>query len=308
MAANPAPRRGGVFFPILLIAAGLLALAMNFGWVDASLWVDLLALWPVLLIGLGLSIMLGGSRVGAALAAIVTLALLAGGVAWLQQRAPETAFAPEAIDAPAAGVRSATIRLAPGAADVRVGALAGGSPSLIAGTAGAGRGRPLDPSFDVADGKGRFELVEPPSTSSFGLADLRGRRWDLDVARGVPLRLEVNAGVGRLDLDLVDVTLTALDLDLGVGEVVATLPGKGRYAVDVDGGVGAITLRLPEGLAARIDADAGLGAVDVPSGFRKVDDHVWETDGYSDADDRVTIDVDGGVGAVDIDVVDAAAR
>jgi len=303
MTTGPAPRRSGVFFPILLIAIGLLVLAMNFGLVDSSIWVDLLALWPVLLIGLGLSIMLGGSRVGAVAAAAVTLALLAGGVVWLQGRTSGSAGTPQAIDAPVAGLRSATVRLAPGAADVRVGALPAGSPSLVAGTAGGMR-RPLEPIFDAGGGKGRFELADAPSTS-FGFGDLRGRRWVLDVARAVPLAIEVNAGVGRVELDLTDVTLTTLDLDLGVGEVVATLPAKGRMDVDVDGGVGAITLRLPRGLAARIDADAGIGAVDVPDGFAKVDDHVWESEGYDDADDRVTIDVDGGVGAVDIDVIDA---
>lgn len=298
---TPAPRRRGVLFPVLLIAAGGLLLAMNFGLVRPDIWVDIMTLWPVLLIGLGLSIMLGGSRAGAFAAAAATLAMLAIGALWLQRQSTSTSSrAPAAVDAPVSGLRDADILLAPGAAEVKLHALPGGDPSLIRGTASSGRGRAPEPSFEVTGTTGRFELSEP-SPTMLGFGDVRGRVWDLGIARGLPLALTVNGGVGRYTLDLTDVTLTALDLDIGVSDVVATLPASGRIAVTVDGGVGSLTLRLPAGLAARVDADSGIGAVHVPDGFDKVGDGVWETPDFKGASDRADIALDVGVGAVTVE-------
>lgn len=311
MAPHPAPgnasRRRGVLFPVLLIAAGALVLAMNFGLVRADIWLDLLTLWPVLLIGAGLSIMLGGSRGGALLASGVTLALLAGGAIWLQSnRTGSSPALTEQIRESAAGLRSADVTLAPGAAAVHIEALPAGSTDLIAGTASAGRGGTLQPTFDRDGATARFELREQgPVLLGFG--NVRGRSWDLAVARDVPLSLAIDAGVGQVVLDLTDVALTDLDLNLGVGQVIATLPAAGKMNVDVDGGVGSFTLRLPAGLAARIKADAGIGAVDLPSGLDKVDDNQWETEDYDGADDRAVISIDGGIGSIDVEWIGGAA-
>ncbi|MFN8422533.1 MAG: DUF5668 domain-containing protein [Anaerolineae bacterium] len=86
--ARPAPSRRAV--PALLIAAGGLLLAMNFGLVRPDIWVDIMTLWPVLLIGLGLSIMFGGSRAGEFAAAAATLAMLAIGALWLRRQSTST--------------------------------------------------------------------------------------------------------------------------------------------------------------------------------------------------------------------------
>lgn len=293
-----APRSRGVLFPVLLIAAGALLLAMNFGFVRSDIWVDLVTLWPVLLIGLGLSVILGGSRLGAFAAAAVTLALLAGGTMWLQRQTGAVSRAPVAIDAPVAGLRDAAIVLAPGAAEVTLRALPSGDRRLIQGTASSGRGRPPEPSFKVNGTTGRFELTEP-SPTMVGFGDIRGRIWDLAVARGVPLAVTVNGGVGRYTLDLAEVTLTSLDLDIGVGNAEAMLPANGRFAVKVNGGVGSVTLHLPPGLAARVEADSGIGAVHV-TGIDKVGDGAWKSPDFDAATDRADITLDVGVGAVTV--------
>ncbi|MEO8084172.1 MAG: DUF5668 domain-containing protein [Ardenticatenales bacterium] len=296
---SPAPRRRGVLFPVLLIAAGALVLATNFGVVRPDIWVDLLSLWPVLLIGLGLSIMLGGTRLGAFAAAVVTLALLAGGTLWLQRWSQgHGSTAPILISAPVRGLSTAAIVLAPGVAEVKLAALSSGDPNLIYGMASSGRGRAAQPSFKVTDTSGRFELTEP-SPTMLGFGDIRGRIWDLAVARGVPLAVTVDGGVGRYTLDLTDVTLTSLDLDIGVGNADATLPASGRIAVKVDGGVGSLTLHLPRGLAARVAADVGVGAVHV-TGIDKVGDGAWETPDFDAATDRADITLDVGVGAITV--------
>lgn len=296
---TPAPRRRGVLFPVLLIAAGALVLAMNFGLVRPDIWVDLVTLWPVLLIGLGLSVLMGGSRAGAFAAAAVTLVLFAGGTLWLQRwsqgRGPT---APIVVSAPVEGLRAAEVVLAPGAAELKLGVLPNGDANLIHGTASSGRGRAPEPSFKVTGTTGRFELNEPAPTM-LGFGDIRGRIWDLAVARDVPLAVTVDGGVGRYTLDLSEAMLTSLDLHVGVGNVEAMLPASGRIAVKVDGGVGSLTLHLPPGLAARVNADSGVGAVHI-TGIDKVGGGVWETPDFDAATDRADITLDVGVGEITV--------
>ena len=52
---NLRPRRG-VFWPLLLIALGLIFLLQNFGFITGVSWLAVASLWPLLLVLIGLDI------------------------------------------------------------------------------------------------------------------------------------------------------------------------------------------------------------------------------------------------------------
>ena len=52
---NVRPRRG-VFWPLLLIALGLIFLLQNFGFISGVSWLAVASLWPLLLVLIGLDI------------------------------------------------------------------------------------------------------------------------------------------------------------------------------------------------------------------------------------------------------------
>src|SRR5574342_46010 len=47
-------RRGSIFWPLILVAAGVAILLRNTGALSGDAWENLLSLWPVFLIALGL--------------------------------------------------------------------------------------------------------------------------------------------------------------------------------------------------------------------------------------------------------------
>ena len=76
-------RRGSLVGPMILIALGVVFLLNNLGILPWSIWEVILRLWPILLIGIGLDLLLGRRSVlGSLLALILTFLILAGAL-WL---------------------------------------------------------------------------------------------------------------------------------------------------------------------------------------------------------------------------------
>jgi len=133
--------------------------------------------------------------------------------------------------------------------------------------------------------------------------------WNIRLAEGVPIDLNLESGIENADLDLADLTLAGLNSETGVGDAVINLPEPVEsYDVDLNTGVGNITINLPEGAAVRVEADLGIGEID-GGGLTQISGNdegpgssnsVWESDDYADADVRITISINGGVGDITI--------
>ncbi|MDX1991663.1 MAG: hypothetical protein SF029_04715 [bacterium] len=156
-------------------------------------------------------------------------------------------------------------------------------------------------------------------------ADLR---WDVRLSPSVPLKLNIEGGVGPAVVDLNGLQLTRLTMEGGVGETTVNLP-EGTYPVSVEGGVGAMHLTIPDNAALRLNIEGGVGAtritvpykaavritVDGNLGGVKMPEHfvrvkegndfvgnsgVWETPGFNMAEKQVVIDFEGGVGSLTV--------
>jgi hypothetical protein len=133
-----------------------------------------------------------------------------------------------------------------------------------------------------------------------GGRSLRGRReageLALELARGVPMRLDLEFGAVRADIDLGGLELTALELSTGASESIIDIsePNRARIGtarfevgaaeftarhlgnlnaerIEVDAGVGSLTLWLDGDWQrdARVSIDMGLGTLElrVPQGL-----------------------------------------
>ncbi len=101
VACHPAPRLSrrnvhmeekqihGVVWPVILIGAGLILLLNNLGYLSWDIWGILWRLWPILLIAAGLEILIGRrSFVGSLLVALFLVVVLSGVIWWGLQRTP----------------------------------------------------------------------------------------------------------------------------------------------------------------------------------------------------------------------------
>lgn len=304
------PRRDRALLPILLISAGVLLLLERVGLFDWSLAFGVLQLWPLLLIAVGVDILTHGRyRAAVVIATVVIGALLWRVPGW----GPGTGAPAETreIAYALAGARRAEIQLEHGvgrlsvrAADAAFASTADG-PGLLRGTIATGPGERLEEDYRVDGEVAELELRSKQRGTRFSFETRDRRFWDLQLARGVPVSLDVDAGVGASDLALRGLTLAGLDVDAGVGEVLVTLPETGGYEATIDAGVGEVSVRIPRSVEVRLDASAGLGGVDVRGSWVGSGDR-YETEGWAgvDAAERISLRVNGGVGKITVERID----
>jgi N-terminal domain of toast_rack, DUF2154 len=156
--------------------------------------------------------------------------------------------------------------------------------------------------YDVSGDTGEL-TVEQGSGEGVPLGGDARNEWDIRFNDEVPTDLVVEMGAGESDLDLDSLTLTGLALHMGAGKTTVDLTGD--YAQDFDasieGGVGEATVLLPSEVGVRARAEGGLGKINA-TGLRREDDS-YVNDAYGDSDVTLNVDVQGGVGEINLEVV-----
>lgn len=132
-------------------------------------------------------------------------------------------------------------------------------------------------------------LIEALATKNLAL-DLGAGRAEINNLT-VSNNTKINGGAGLVIIN--DASLNDVDLDMGVGRMAFSGEIKGN--ADVDAGVGKLELTLfGDENDYRMKFSKGIGAISL-NGQNMSDDSVW---GRGDS----TIDIDGGVGAIEVKV------
>lgn len=313
------PRRypASLFWPIVIIGAGVALLLSNLGYLPWSSWNILWRLWPLLLIALGIDLLIGRRSIFGAIVSAVLIAALVGGAIALAFYAPripqlaELAQSPEwntaHVEQSLEGVKRASVTIDTGSVPCTVGKLSD-SPNLIEGDI-TYRGTLV---FDAPVRGGRADVKLdsyftgpwwgwPPD---FGTAP--DAAWDVKLSPKVPLDLNLDTGSGRCDFDLSGLQINNLVVDSGSGAINLTLPADSSFEGTIDAGSGRVAITLPAGVGARVALDSGSGAFRPDERFEMVggertDDSVWETENYDTAEVTIQLKIDQGSGALVIE-------
>ena len=290
--------RGGyrsLFWPLVLIGAGVIGLLATTGALSRENFVVLVRLWPVFLILIGLDVLFGrrspaiGALLGlGAIALVIGLMLVGPSLGWGDNLEVKTGRFSEPLGA----ATSALVRLNLSSGPTEITALSDSADLIDAELNYTGE---ID--FEVSgDGEKAVSLGERDAGAAFFFDWFTGdddeRRWDIGLSPQVPLDLQVNGGSGSAELDLRALQLAGLDVDVGSGSVDGRLPAlESRYDARVDGGSGSCRLDVADGAAAGLEIDVGSGSIDVSAG----------------ADVDLSVRVQGGSGSLSIDVPEDAA-
>jgi hypothetical protein len=157
-------------------------------------------------------------------------------------------------------------------------------------------------SYDVSGGEGEL-LVKQGSANSGGLSGGARNEWDINFNEEVPTDLVVQMGAGESDLDLDSLTLKGVDLKMGAGKSTVDLTGDYAKGFDasIEGGVGEATVLVPSEVGVRVKAEGGLGKINA-EGFQR-EGEAYVNDAYGDSDVTLDVDVRGGVGQINLEVV-----
>jgi hypothetical protein len=127
--------------------------------------------------------------------------------------------------------------------------------------------------------------------------------WQIHLNPDISMDLLAQSGGGNIRLDLAGTTLANLSAITGGGNIEVTLPEiRTGMAVTVETGAGNATVQLPDGVEARIHAESGLGKVIVNPRFKKIAEKTYQSDGYENAADKVSIEASSGAGNVIISI------
>jgi hypothetical protein len=118
-------------------------------------------------------------------------------------------------------------------------------------------------------------------------------------------RLIVDAGASSLYMDrLGNANFEELDFDGGVGSYEIDFSGDFKFDAEayISVGLGSIDIFIPEHVGVRLLADGGLfSSIDFPRrAFREIDDDYYESENWDDAVGHIEIEVDVGMGSIDI--------
>jgi N-terminal domain of toast_rack, DUF2154 len=157
-------------------------------------------------------------------------------------------------------------------------------------------------SYDVSDKKGEL-VVKQRSAEGAGLSGDARNEWNISLNDEVPTDLVVQMGAGESNLDLDSLTLTGVDLQMGAGKTTVDLTGDYAQSFDasIEGGVGEAPVLLPSDVGVKAKAEGGLGKINA-KGLKRVGDS-YVNDAYGESDINLSVDVKGGVGQINLEVV-----
>lgn len=249
---------------VFLAAVGVVPLAVRAGLVPAGVrWWEL---WPLLLVGWGIGLILGRTGLGLIGGAIVAgaIGLIVGGVLSTGSgfggfggacgSGSGMAFATQTGTFTAS---TASVDLSPGCGSVDV--EAGTSGWQVSGTAPSGHAPNVDASGDG--------LQVRTADSGFDLFGSSGSAWQVRLPAQQPIDLSVTTNAGSARLALANTKVGTLSLTMNAGTARADFTGAPLTSLSVTANAGDARLTLPAAtISGSLTANAGSIGLCVPSG------------------------------------------
>ena len=266
-------QRHGFTGPLVLIGLGTIFLLSSLGYMNYSIWSLLWRLWPVILIGFGLDLIIGRRSAWAAGIGILLGLLLIGAVLWFAAVGPLGTFSSRAdnIQQELIDATSVRVEILPAVGQLTLGSGTTGK-NLVEGTTHLVSNETLNTSYQVNGGQGNF-LLESKGVFVYPFFDMNNQMaWDLKLNPKFPLDLVTKLNVGEQNADLTGLTLKSINIKTIIGKTVLTLPASGGYHGEATIVIGDLVVRIPKDLAVKFTVHKALSTASFPSDFEKQND------------------------------------
>jgi hypothetical protein len=129
----------------------------------------------------------------------------------------------------------------------------------------------------------------------------RSLDWSVRLNDTIPISLDLQTGANEAHVDLSDLQITKLQLQTGASSTRITLPASaGHTKAAIHSGAASVSVRVPSGVAARITSQSGLADVRVDRTRFPQTGGVHQSEDYDTAENKVDIEIETGVGSVDV--------
>lgn len=245
-----------------LVGIGCFLLATTLGVLPWSFWVDAIALWPVLIIAVGIRVAFERTR--APWLVLLGPVVILGSLGWVTQGArievqvsewiARTAERPKEAEVYTLEARLARTRLDLEARELKEGL-------LVDGRTGFRR----EPGSLEMRGDEREPRVRISSGKVQGWSVVSGARqhWDLGLSQALPLRLEIKGAMNRGRAALGRAHLAGALVAGAFNDVALALPRpEASVALRLKGAFNTLRIVVPPGTAVRVRRDGPFNAVD----------------------------------------------
>ena len=289
------------FWPGVLILVGLIALLVNTGQISADRIVQLVALWPVILIVIGLEIIvrrsLHGTTGDIAAALIVLLAVV--GIGAYVAVSPNPA-AGHTLDSTAqlGDLKKASVEVDVGAAKITISSGGDLGADLYHAHIDFSGPRP-DISLDRSDGSLN---ISQQSNAFFGLGSHQFT-LQLELNSSIPWTIAENTGASTDTIDVHNAHIAGITVNTGASREEITLgPAQGVVPIEINGG--ALTVRIHRATGTEASVDVSGGAITLNADGKSshaIGELTYHSPGFNESSDGYKITVDGGALTVTLD-------
>jgi hypothetical protein len=295
-------RREGLVGPTFLIGLGLIFLFANLGYLAVNVWQMVLALWPLLLIAIGLDILIGHrSRWLSLLGIIFMIVLLVGSIYLFRSYQGRlnlvgVNFYQDFSDAELAEI---AVERSIGTILIQENQEVGDQLAL---TVGEGSSDNVAMEITESGGVAYSKIQDLGSNIYYPGSSGEEWTWLLHMPSTLPIDTGVDLGAGNMTLELEGLEIHALNTNMGLGQTNIELPEEGAFEANISGAMGQILVYVPKDLAVKVRLDTGLVVLQSPDDFSRHND-VYYSPGFSDEDDYIDLTIDLAIGNVAIQSV-----
>lgn len=299
----------GKWFPgLLLVVIGGMLLASNLGYLDISVG-EVLSLWPLLLVLIGISMLLG-SRRGMPFG-IVALLVLAGVFVWYGEdnnwdiqrmmRVREVSSENTTFHQPLREeVKTASFQLDSGAGNLD---LSDGSAleDLFTIDTSSTWGSYSMERQNSEDNRESWRLYQNVRTGnglfSFGK---HHNQANIKLSSQPDWQIRANVGAANVSFDLTNLTVSEFRIESGASTMNIRIGEKQEHSdVTIKTGASTLTVYVPRASNVRLQEDTGLSSHDFQD-FVKTGDKTYVSSGTEQAENTVDLKINAGVSSIKV--------
>jgi hypothetical protein len=288
-----------IFWPAVLILAGVVALLANYGLISTERLSLLVEMWPLILIVIGLEMILrrrfhGGT---ADLAAVLIVLIAAGGALIYVAVAPNPGTTNELTTSGSLeSFDHASLEVDVGAATITVTGSTSLESDLYRAHIQYSGARP-EVRFDRSNG-----TVQISQGNSFGTLQSRRFVLDMQISSSVPWKIQTNSGASSETYKLATARVSSMEVNTGSARVDITLPRpSGVVPITLNGGALTVNLHRPLGTGASVNVSGGAVSLDFDNKHSRAIGSVGEA--TQTRPDMYRVEVNGGACTVTMDTI-----
>lgn len=324
---------------LTFLLIGTILLANTLEILDWSVWSNLLKLWPLLIVSLGLSLLFRGKSLSFMGPLIIFLGIIVGvGASYVginfegeivrevktlsreivievekvpeTETAVETEITPEIETAPETETEVTLemkeyleIEKASIGLNLDVGKLTlGESTPLLYEFVSQYRFKEFEPfeKFSHAEKEADILIYHSPVTKKVISNNIKNN-WQLKLNNKIIYDISVKTGAIDIDCNLSDFKVEKLYIESGASNINLVLPQYNSIII-IDTGVSNINIAIPKNVGATVNIDSGIAIKDLDNFIKRNVTYISQN--YNESEFKTEIEIDCGISYIDVDYID----